>query len=116
MIIDKLFKSGISAIISSVNGVIESIVTSKTEKEKLKAELEKELTKRLIIDSQTDSWLTKNIRPLTLLIIILSLAVVLFFNIKTDPELVKLFKTWGGLAIAFYFGSRGLEKLVRGKK
>lgn len=116
MIIDKLFKSGISAILGSVSGLVDKVVTNKAEKEKLKIELEKELTRRLIIDSQSDSWLSRNIRPLTLLIIVLSFVVILFFKIDANPELVKLFKSWGGIAIAFYFGSRGIEKLFKGKK
>ncbi len=114
--LSKIFTSNIPAIIDSLKELIDKNITNKQEKEKLKVQLEQELTLRLIQDTQSDSWLSKNVRPLTLLIIILTLAIVLFFKLEVDATIVELFKKWGGLAIAFYFGFRGIEKIVRNRK
>jgi len=74
-----------------------------------------ELTKRQQADMASDSWLSKNIRPLSL--IALFLAYIMFAlmsaaGIDTNESYTMLLGQWGQLAFGFYFGSRGLEKLA----
>jgi hypothetical protein len=82
---------------------------------------QQELTKRQQADMSSDSWLSKNIRPLSL--IALFFAYIMFalmsaFGVDTNDSYTMLLGNWGQLAFGFYFGSRGLEKLaeIRAKK
>lgn len=74
-----------------------------------------ELTKRHEADMSSDSWLSKNIRPATLIFI---LFVYTIFGIGSAFELnvhqpyVELLGQWGMLIMSFYFGGRTLEKIM----
>jgi len=129
-----LFSGNISSIVDSVGKVIDSLTT--TDKEKLtlknkfasemnnfklqvmqaKNDYEKELTERLKIDMTSDSWLSKNIRPLTLIFILVMFSILSItngFGLKYDASYVELLKEWGSIAFIFYFGSRGYEKITK---
>jgi hypothetical protein len=74
-----------------------------------------ELTKRHTADMASDSWLSKNIRPLMLICLfsaytVFSVASVFDYEAKT--AYVELLGQWGMLAFGFYFGSRGAEKIA----
>jgi len=74
-----------------------------------------ELTKRLQADMSSDSWLSKNIRPLTLIAILVgyfTFAMMSAFNIETNKSYVELLGQWGMLIMSFYFGGRTLEKII----
>lgn len=74
-----------------------------------------EVTKRQQADMASDSWLAKNIRPLTLIAILAGyfiFAMMSAFDKPADPEYVKLLGNWGILIMSFYFGGRTLEKIV----
>jgi uncharacterized membrane protein (DUF106 family) len=74
-----------------------------------------ELTKRLQADMASDSWLSKNIRPMTLIAILLgyfTFAMLSAFNIDTNKSYVELLGQWGMLIMSFYFGGRTLEKII----
>lgn len=74
-----------------------------------------ELTKRLQADMASDSWLSKNIRPLTLIAILtgyFTFAMLSAFNIETNKSYVELLGQWGMLIMSFYFGGRTLEKII----
>lgn len=74
-----------------------------------------ELTKRQQADMASDSWLSKNIRPMTLIAILAGyfvFAMLSAFNIETNSKYVELLGQWGMLIMSFYFGGRTLEKLV----
>ena len=74
-----------------------------------------ELTKRLQADMTSDSWLSKNIRPMTLIVIFLgyfTFAMMSAFGIDTNKEYVQLLGQWGMLIMSFYFGGRTLEKIM----
>ena len=78
-----------------------------------------ELTKRLQADMTSDSWLSKNIRPMTLIVIFLgyfTFAMMSAFGIDTNKEYVQLLGQWGMLIMSFYFGGRTLEKIMDSKK
>jgi len=76
---------------------------------------QEELTKRQQADMASDSWLSKNIRPLSL--VALFLAYIIFalmsaYGIDTNESYTMLLGQWGQLAFGFYFGSRGMEKVA----
>ena len=74
-----------------------------------------ELTKRLQADMSSDSWLSKNIRPMTLIYILtayLALAVMDASGLDISDNFVSLLGQWGMLVMSFYFGGRTLEKIM----
>lgn len=136
-ILAKLFSSGASTLVSSVGAVIDSLVTSDEERLKLKnaleiaimnnklsqerqaLEYEQQLTTRHAMDMKADSWLSKNIRPLTLAFLTVSTVLLAYSTvfILEEKDLailspwIDLLKTMLGVVFVFYFGSRGLEKI-----
>lgn len=77
------------------------------------------LTERLKADMGSDSWLSKNIRPMTLAYILtayLALAVLDGFGFRVAESYVTLLGQWGMLVMSFYFGGRTLEKIIDMKK
>lgn len=74
-----------------------------------------ELTKRQESDMASDSWLSKNIRPMTLIAILagyFTFAMMSAFDIDTNKAYVELLGQWGMLIMSFYFGGRTLEKII----
>ncbi len=72
-------------------------------------------------DMASDSWLSKNIRPMTLAYILsayLALAVLDGFGFRVAEAYVTLLGQWGMLVMSAYFGGRTLEMIMesRGKK
>ena len=79
------------------------------------------LTDRLKADMASDSWLSKNIRPMTLIAILggyFTFAMMSAFGKDTNESYVQLLGQWGMLIMSFYFGGRTLEKIIdmKGKK
>jgi uncharacterized membrane protein (DUF106 family) len=77
-----------------------------------------ELTKRQQADMNSDSWLSKNIRPMTLIAILggyFTFAMLSAFEIETNRAYVELLGQWGMLIMSFYFGGRTLEKIIDAK-
>ena len=80
-----------------------------------------ELTKRQSADMMSDSWLSKNIRPMTLIFILMTYTVfgmMSAWDIEVNNNYVELLGTWGMVIMSFYFGGRTLEKVMdmKGKK
>ena len=116
-------------LLKDLSGAIDNFVTTREEKEKLKQEMtniifsheqsiQSELTKRHQADMSSDSWLSKNIRPLVLIFILILYS---FFSLSDgnltpsfdiNQNYVELLGQWGMLVMSFYFGSRGIEKIV----
>lgn len=74
-----------------------------------------ELTKRQAADMASDSWLSKNIRPMTLIAILAGyfiFAMMSAFDMDTNSKYVELLGQWGMLIMSFYFGGRTLEKII----
>jgi hypothetical protein len=90
------------------------------ETELFKAE-QQNLTDRHAADMRSDSWLSKNIRPMTLIFILagyFTFAMMSAFGKDTNESYVQLLGQWGMLIMSFYFGGRTLEKIIdmRAKK
>ena len=89
----------------------------KGELAKLQADMNEQdnLTKRAEADMKSDSWLSKNIRPMTLIYILtayLALAVMDAMGLDISDNFVSLLGQWGMLVMSFYFGGRTLEKVM----
>ena len=129
-----MFSSSVSNVVDSVGNAIDKLVTSDEEKLALKNELvkiqleadsknkeldlqfDKELTQRQANDMNSDSWLSKNIRPLTLIFILVMyslLSISSGFEFKVTQSYIELLGNWGMLIMSFYFGSRGMEKIAQ---
>ena len=132
-----LFSSGAAKVVDSLGAAIDELVTSDEEREKLKvalakemngfkeaqlaamADYDKEITQRHANDMKSDSWLSKNIRPLTLAfmtVTVMGLAWATIFMLDPDKAVLvtpwtTLFSILLGTIYAFYFGSRGFEKV-----
>ena len=77
------------------------------------------LTERMQADMASDSWLSKNIRPMTLIYILVSYLVLAILDaaaLDIADSFVELLGQWGMLVMSFYFGGRTLEKIMDMKK
>jgi len=73
------------------------------------------LTDRHKADMSSDSWLSKNIRPATLIFLLFAysgFAVASIFGFETRGAYVELLGQWGMLVMSFYFGGRTMEKIA----
>jgi hypothetical protein len=69
-------------------------------------------------DAATDSFLAKNIRPLTLIFILLAYSFFAFMSMlghETRGAYVELLGQWGMLVMTAYFGGRTMEKIMETK-
>ena len=74
-----------------------------------------ELTERLKADMGSDSWLSKNIRPMVLIFLLLAytgFAIASMFDYETRGNYVELLGNWGMVVMSFYFGGRTMEKIT----
>jgi len=112
-------KFGVS---DSIDAVAKAIAGDPQAAQKL-AEMELEyykieqnnLTERLKADMGSDSWLSKNSRPATLIFLLLAysgFAVASIFGWETRGAYVELLGQWGMLVMSFYFGGRTMEKIA----
>ena len=124
-----MIKGLINNLIGNASNILDEIITTKEEKLEAKKqikqilldsqlEIEKNITERHKNDMKSDSWLSKNVRPLTLVFVIVCTMLLVFidagfinFNVKT--EFVTLLSTTLVTIISFYFGSRGIEKIKK---
>lgn len=119
----------VSKLVSSIGDAIDKNVTNKGEKIILKNETSKllldyqlesqtELTKRLDIDMSSDNKLSKNIRPLSLIYTTFIVSALAFFDgnigrFTITEGYINLFQSLLIMQYAFYFGSRGIEKIMQ---
>ena len=128
-IINKLFSGGASKLVESVGGVLDNVITTKDEKleakRKLKelilsheAEMQRNVTDRWQSDMKSDSWLSKNVRPMVLVFLIVSTVLMIFIDAGTIAFEVE--EKWTDLlqlvlitVIGAYFGGRSIEKVKK---
>jgi hypothetical protein len=70
-------------------------------------------------DMSSDSWLSKNIRPLSLVAIFSAyvvFALMSAFNLSVNQDYVELLGQWGIIIFGAYFTSRGAEKIMDNRK
>ena len=124
-----LFSGGAAELVKGVGGVIDNLHTSKEEKleaeRKIKeiianheAAMEKNITSRWEADLKSDSWLSKNVRPLVLIFLIVCTMLLIFIdagalNFEVKSSWVDLLQLVLLTVIGAYFGGRSLEKVKK---
>tara|TARA_R100001591_G_scaffold117087_1_gene135616 strand:- start:565 stop:951 length:387 start_codon:yes stop_codon:yes gene_type:complete len=127
--LNKIFSAGAGQLIKNVGGVIDSLHTSAEEKlaaeQKIKdmimgyeAEMQKQVTERWKMDMSSDSWLSKNIRPLVLVFLVVATVLLIFIdagaiNFKVQDKWTDLLQLVLITVIGAYFGGRSLEKVKK---
>ena len=125
----KLFSGGAAELVKGVGGVIDNLHNSKEEKleaeRKIKElmanyqiEMEKNITSRWEADLKSDSWLSKNVRPLVLIFLIVCTMLLIFIdagalNFEVKSSWVDLLQLVLITVIGAYFGGRSLEKVKK---
>jgi hypothetical protein len=125
-LITKLFSGGAADLVKGVGGVIDNLHTSKEEKlaaeQKIQelianhqAKMEQNITDRWSSDMNSDSWLSKNVRPMILIFLVVSTVLMIFIDAGTIKFTVE--EKWTDLlqlvlitVIGAYFGGRTMEK------
>ena len=124
-----LFSGGAAELVKGVGGVIDNLHTSKEEKleaeRKIKelitnheAAMEKNITSRWEADLKSDSWLSKNVRPLVMIFLIVCTMLLIFIdagalNFEVKSSWVDLLQLVLITVIGAYFGGRSLEKVKK---
>mgnify|MGYP003649454473 FL=1 len=126
----KLFSAGAGELVKNVGGVLDNLTTSKEEKLEAQrkiqelianheAKMEQNITDRWSADMNSDSWLSKNVRPLVLIFLVVCTVLMIFIDAGTLSFVVE--EKWTDLlqlvlitVIGAYFGGRSIEK--RSKK
>ena len=127
--IKQLFSAGAASLVKSVGGVLDNLTTSKEEKLaaelKIKdmimgyeAEMQKQVTERWKMDMNSDSWLSKNIRPLVLVFLVVATVLLIFIDggvisFKVEDKWTDLLQLVLITVIGAYFGGRSLEKVKK---
>ena len=127
--LSKIFSAGAGELINKVGSVIDNLHTSAEEKaaaEKsikdmilgYEAEMQKQVTERWKTDMNSDSWLSKNIRPLVLVFLVVSTVLLVFIdagfiNFDVKDSYVDLLQLVLITVIGAYFGGRSLEKVKK---
>ena len=125
-ILGMLSGGGVKDLVDGVGGVIDNLHTSKEEKleaeQKIKelvasyqTNLEKEISSRWDADMKSDSWLSKNVRPLVLIFLVIATVLLIFIdagaiNFTVEAKWTDLLQLVLITVIGAYFGGRSLEK------
>ena len=125
-LLTKIFSGGAADLVKGVGGVIDNLHTSKEEKlaaeQKIKelvsdyeTKMEANITDRWKADMNSDSWLSKNVRPMILIFLVVSTVLMIFIDAGTISFTVE--QKWTDLlqlvlitVIGAYFGGRSFEK------
>tara|TARA_R110000744_G_scaffold133606_1_gene242084 strand:+ start:8993 stop:9391 length:399 start_codon:yes stop_codon:yes gene_type:complete len=128
-ILTKIFSAGAGSLVDSVGVVLDDLITSKEEKlaaelkikeliANYEVEVEKTITDRWKADMASDSWLSKNVRPLVLVFLVVSTVLMIFIDAGTINFIVEA--KWTDLlqivlitVIGAYFGGRSFEKIKK---
>jgi len=124
-ILTRLFGKG-SGIVEQVGGVVDKFVRTKEEKAQFEkemaeilinaeADMQKNVTERWKADMTSDSWLSKNVRPLVLMFLIFNTMLLIFIDagqldFKVEDNWVSLLEILLLTVIGAYFGGRTIEK------
>ena len=130
-ILEKIFGNAGGSILEKLSGVADKFIQTKEEKAafqkemteifiKAEAEMQKNVTERWKADLEHGNWLTRSVRPLVLIFLIVATVLMVFidsgsitFNVEqkwTDLLQLVLMTTIGA-----YFGGRSVEKFKKNK-
>jgi|TARA_A100001201_G_scaffold38161_1_gene40059 hypothetical protein len=128
-ILKTIFGDGAGQLVESVGGVLDNLSTSKEEKLEAKrkikelmvnhqVEVEKNVSERWKADMNSDSWLSKNVRPLVLVFTIACTMLLVFIDsgsikFQVEEKWTDLLQLVLITIIGAYFGGRSVEKLKK---
>ena len=125
-ILGKIFSGGAADLVEGVGNALDGLTTSKEEKLEAKrkikelianyeVEMEKNITSRWEADLKSDSWLSKNVRPMVLVFLIVCTMLLIFIdavavNFQVEEKWTDLLQLTLITVIGAYFGGRSFEK------
>ena len=128
-ILSKIFSTGATELVKGVGGVIDELHTSKEEKlaaelkvkeliANYETEMEKNITARWDVDMKSDSWLSKNVRPMVLIFLVVCTVLMIFIdagtiNFNVEQKWTDLLQIVLITVIGAYFGGRSFEKIKK---
>lgn len=128
----KIFGGAATNVAEGLSGIVDKFVQTKEEKDafekemtelfmKHEADIEKNITERWVSDNTADSYLTKNVRPLILLFLVVSTVVMIFIDagritFEVEDKWTDLLQLTLITVISAYFGGRSFEKINKNKK
>jgi len=131
-LLSKIFSGGATKLVEGIGGVLDELITSKDEKlaaelkikeliAKHEVQMEQEITSRWSSDMNSDSWLSKNVRPLVLIFLVVSTILLVFIDagaiaFKVEDKWTDLLQLVLITVIGAYFGGRSIEKVKNNNK
>ena len=128
-ILSKIFSSGATELVKGVGDVLDNLTTSKEEKleanrkiqeiiHSYESKMQEEVSERWKADMQSDSWLSKNVRPIILLFLVFSTMVLIFIDagfidFHVEGSWIDLLQLTLLTVIGAYFGGRSWEKVKK---
>tara|TARA_R100001530_G_scaffold130494_1_gene101475 strand:+ start:1096 stop:1488 length:393 start_codon:yes stop_codon:yes gene_type:complete len=128
-ILGTIFSSGATELVKSVGGVIDNLTTTDEERAEAKLKIEemvgnldiqmqKEVSARWTQDMNSDSWLSKNVRPLTLVFLTFIFVILSFFDgnvggFEVSKEYIPVYQTLLMVVYGAYFAGRSIEKVKK---
>jgi len=128
-ILSQIFSSGAEGLVKGVGEVIDNLTTSKEEKlaaelkvkeliANYETEMEKNITARWDVDMKSDSWLSKNVRPMVLIFLVVCTVLMIFIdagtiNFNVEQKWTDLLQIVLITVIGAYFGGRSFEKIKK---
>lgn len=108
---------GTTETVNAVAEAVDRFVANPAEKEAARAAIEAEITKRWNSDMGADSWLSKNVRPLTLVTVIVFLVLMTFFEgfgiSSVSERWIGLWEMVSVTVIGGYFAVRSVDKRTK---
>lgn len=115
----KLLAGGAKETVQAVANVVDQFVQNPAEKEAARKAIEEEISKRWNADMLSDSWLSKNVRPLTLAAVMIFLILMTFFEgfgiSSVNERWIGLWEMVSVTVIGGYFAVRSVDKRTKVK-
>lgn len=130
-ILEKIFGGAATGVADGLAGIVDKFVRTKEEKDafekemtelfmKHEADMEKNITERWVSDNSA-SWLTRNVRPIILVFLVVSTIIMIFIDagmitFEVEDKWTDLLQLTLITVISAYFGGRSFEKINKNKK
>ena len=127
--INNLLGGILGKVVDNAEGILDKVITTDKEREEAKAKIkqmlldaeakmQEEVTARWMSDMQSDSWLSKSIRPLVLAWLVVCTTLLIFIDagvimFKVEDKWVDLLQLVLITVIGAYFGGRSYEKIKK---
>jgi len=113
-LLNKILGKSAQETIEAVSNVVDRYVSTPEEKEAIRASIEAEISSRWKSDMTSDSWLSKNVRPLTLIVVIAFLVFMTFFDglgwVDVNDSWISLWNMLSVTVVGGYFAVRTIDK------